>query len=129
MTNAPASTDPADILLQVPLGFRQLTIKTDPGGTVRCRWFTDHPQRPVVRQERFTTARDAANSIAQVLPSLASHDFTACYQSIDTAVLRWRRGSPGFRPRSPVVRQEVTRCALAATKVAMGFAELMKKAG
>lgn len=116
--------DLADTLIRVPLALRQLTIKTDPGGAVRCRWFTDHPQRPVVRQERFASTREAAESIARAMLPLARQDFAAWYQTMDVTVIRWRRGAPGFRPRSPAVRQDVTRCALAVTEVAMGYAEL-----
>lgn len=125
---AAASTVPesaATLILQVPLGARQVTVKQAGTEGVRTRWFVEGAQGPVITVHRHAHLEEAAAALATIAIGHCQGDFAWVYCWLDETVIRWRRGAPGFRPRSPAVRQEVSRFTHRITEVAMGYAEII----
>lgn len=125
---AAASREPesaATLILQIPLGPRQVTVKQAGAEGVRTRWFVEGAQGPVIAVHRHGRLEEAAAALATIAMGHCQGDFAGVYRGLDETVIRWRRGAPGFRPRSPAVRQEVSTLAHRITQVAMGYAEII----
>jgi hypothetical protein len=126
-SEAVASREPesaATLILQIPLGARQVTMKHAGAEGVRTRWFVEGAHGPVITVHRHAQLEEAA-ALATVAMGHCQSDFAGVYRALDETVIRWRRGIPGFQPRSPAVRQEVSTLAHRITQAAMGYAEII----
>lgn len=129
MTADPPSDDIAASALgecwKIDLVHRSLSVRLQPDGQIRIKWFAESRQQPEIRLSRHESLTAAAQALwPQALTWLAG-DCQRVYLGLDLAVRRFRQGGAGFRPRSALARQQIITQAQAATRVALGYADVL----
>jgi hypothetical protein len=129
MTADPPPDDVATSALgdcwRIDLVHRSLAVRLQPDGQVRCKWFAESRQQPEIRLSRHPSLAEAAQALWPEALTWLGEDCQRVYHSLDLAARHFRHGGAGFRPRTAVARQQVTTQAQAATRVALGYADVL----